>query len=209
MKIKNESGAIVLEATYCILISIIVLMLMMSYGFFLYQKTMVTIVANEVAEEIAQTYKLKNVSDSSMLTSSDISGIGKYRYFFFESRFQSKNEAKAYSFVDMRLSKTALAEKKGNLRIDIETIIDDIGRRHYKVTIKQKYEFLMGKMLNIIGQEDVQELEATAYVESVDVLNYINTVKFTKYGINKMKDNVKMLKVVDSVISLLHSIFDD
>ena len=57
MKIKDERGAVLLESTYCILISIIVLMFMVSFGFFLYQNTVVTIVANEAAEEVSQTYK--------------------------------------------------------------------------------------------------------------------------------------------------------
>ena len=82
MKIKDERGAVLLESTYCILISIIVLMFMVSFGFFLYQNTVVTIVANEAAEEVSQTYKLRNVADSSSISSSDISGIGKYRYLF-------------------------------------------------------------------------------------------------------------------------------
>ena len=209
MKSSNERGAVMLESTYCILLVIIVFMFMMSFGFFLYQKAMVGIVTNEVAEEVAQTYKLKNVTDNSTLTSNDISGVGKYRYILNVSSLESTNEAKAYSFVDMRLSKTSLAKEDGGMTVNIETVVDDIGRRHYEITVKQRYSFLLGDLLNFIGQSGTQELQATVYVESIDVLNYINTVKATKYGINKIKDNVAALKLIDSVISLLHSIFGD
>lgn len=209
MKIKDEHGAVMLESTYCILISIIVLMFMMSFGFFLYQKAMVTVVTNEIAEEVAQTYKLRNASDSSSVTPTDISGIGKYRYLFFASSFNSKNEAKAVSLANVRLTKTSLAEEDGTLYVDVETVVDDIGRRHYVVTLKQRYSFMLGDLLSFIGQADAQTLEATAYVESVDVLNYINTVKVTQYGINEIKGDSALLGLIDSCISLLHSIFDD
>lgn len=114
MKFKDERGAVMLESTYCILISIFVLMFILSFGFFLYQKTTVTIVANEIAEEVSQTYKLRNVSDSSSISSTDISGVGKYRYLFFADNFNSKNEAKAITLANVRLTKTALADKAGN-----------------------------------------------------------------------------------------------
>lgn len=211
MKIKDERGAVMLESTYCILISIFVLMFMLSFGFFLYQKATVTIVANEIAEEVSQTYKLRNVTDSSSILPEDISGIGKYRYLFFSDDFNSKNEIKAITLANVRLTKTALAEEEGNLSVNVETVVDDIGRRHYEVTLKQKYSFLLGDLLSIIGQQDTQTIEKTVYVESVDVLNYVNTVKFTKYGLNKAKeaDFTGILKFVDSAISLLHSIFDN
>lgn len=213
MKRENERGAIILESTYCILVSIFVLMFLISFGFFLYQKTIVTVVANEIAEEISQTYKLRNVQDSSSLSSSDISGIGKYRYLFFTKSFDSKNKAKAQNLADIRLTQTSLAKKEGNLSVDVNTVVDDIGRRHYEVTVRQKYSFLLGELLRVIGLQEVQTLEATAYVESVDVLNYINTVKVTKYGIDKITEYSDKsvvsasLKVIDTVISTLHSIF--
>lgn len=208
-KYKKEQGSVMLESTYCLLISIIVLMFMISFCFFLYQHAVVGIVANEVAEEVAQTYKLRYITDNSNISSSDISGVGKYRYLFFSSSFNSKNEAKVYTIANARLSKTALAQEVGNLNVDVETVVDDIGRRHYEVTVKQKYTFLLGDLLSFIGQKDVQMIEETSYVASVDILNYFNTVKTTKYGIEKLKDSSSALGLIDSAISLLHSVFDD
>ena len=209
MKTKNEKGAVMLESTYCILISIIVIMFFMSFGFFLYQKTIVSIVANDIAEEIAQTYKLRNVEDDGMVLVTDISGIGKYRYFLFSDSFNSKNEIKGRNLGNVRLSKTSLAKKVGDLSVDVETVVDDIGRRHYEVTVKQRYSFLMGDLLELVGLEGIQTLEEKVYVESVDVLNYVNTVKTTKYGINEMKENSAALGLIDNVISLVQAIFDE
>lgn len=209
MKIKDERGAVILESTYCILISIIVLMFIISFGFFLYQNAMVTVVANEVAEEVSQTYKLRNVSDSSSISSSDISSIGHYRYLFFSDSFNTKNAVKAKNYANIRLSKTSLAEEEGSLSVNVETIVDDIGRRHYEVTVSQKYSFLLGDLLSFIGQKDVQTISRTVYVESSDVLSYINTVKATKYGIGELSDKFESTQAIDKAISLLKSVFDN
>ncbi len=209
MKIKNERGAVMLESTYCILLAILVLIFLISFGFFLYQKTTVTIVANEIAEEVAHTYKLRNVKDSSLVSKADVSGVGKYRYLFFAGSYDSKNETKAKNLGTVRLTKSAVAKDEGKLSVEIETVVDDIGRRHYEVTVKQKYAFLLGNFLSVIGQKDVQTIEKTVYVESVDVLSYVNTVKVTKYGLKKLKETTAIFGFIDSTISLLNSIFTD
>lgn len=215
MENKKEHGSIILESTYCILISIIIVMFFMSFGFFLYQKTMVTIVANEVAEEVSLTYKLRSVSDSSLVTVDDVSGVGKYRYMFFANRFNDHNETKAENIANVRLTKASLAEEEGSLFVDVEMIVDDIGRRHYEVTVRQEYSFLFGDLLSFVGLNDAQVLEETVYVESHDVLNYVNTVKATKYGIDKAADldgglglENSMVTLVKKTISLLKTIFE-
>lgn len=56
-EIKNESGTVMLEGVFGVFVSIIVMAFLLSFGFYLYQQTMVDIVANEVAEEVVMTYK--------------------------------------------------------------------------------------------------------------------------------------------------------
>ena len=58
MNKKNESGEIMLEAVFCIIVTLFVVMFLLGIGFVLYQHTVVSIVNNEVAEEISHTYKL-------------------------------------------------------------------------------------------------------------------------------------------------------
>lgn len=207
-KNKNEQGAIMLEAVYCILIVIIVFMFLLSFGFYLYQKTVVGIVANDIAEEISRSYKFRNITDDSSIDVTDISGIGKYRYFIFSNSFKSNNETKAYNLANTRLSKNSFAKRNGGLSVKLDTVVDDIGRRHYVVTLKQKYNFLFEDMLTTLGIADINTIEATAYAESVDVLHYVNMVRTTKYGIGKVKDNSSVLGLIDKAIKLLHTIFE-
>ncbi len=207
MEKNRERGEVMIEATYCMTIAIFVIFFLLSLSFLIYQKSMVVVVANQVAEELSQTYKLRDVTDNSNVTSNDIKGIGKYRYWLFKGNYQSRNEEKAKKFTELRLSQTSFGKKEGALTVDIETVVDDIGRRHYVVTVKQQYAILLQGFLQVIGIDKSLEFTAVSYVESVDVSNYINTVKFTKYGINKVAQKIAPLTVIDKVIKLLHSIF--
>lgn len=208
MRNKNEQGSVMLESTYCILISIIVLIFLMSFGFFLYQKTIFTITANDIAEEIALTYKFRGVTDNKEITADDISGIGKYRYLLFLNRFDSANETKGMILSNVRLTKTSLAQSADELSVEVVTVSDDIGRKHYEVTIKQTYSFLLGDLLSIIGREDVQTFETTVYVDSYDVLNYINSIKSSKYLIDELKSHSATVELLNSAISLIKSVLD-
>ena len=208
MRRKGENGAIILESTYCILLSTIVFFFLISLSFYLYDQTLITIIANQTASEVAQTYKLRYVEDSSELSSEDISGIGKYRYLFFKESFDSANRNKARTMTNMRLEESSFAEEEGWADITIETVVDDIGRRHYVVTVKQESNFLLGSLLETFGIDVENTLKATSYATSVDVLSYVNTVKLTKYGCGKLEEN-SFVKMFDSAIKLLHTIFDD
>lgn len=205
---KDENGAIILESTYCILISTIVMFFLMSLSFFLYDQTLITIVANQTASEIAHTYKLRTVDDTSTeVTGSMIEDVGKYRYLFFSESFEVANRNKARSITNMRLAESSFGDNNEWADVTIDTVKDDIGRRHYVVTVRQRSDFLLGSLLEAFGINEINNLEATSYVTSMDALNYINTVKLTKYGCSKLEDTA-FLGMFHSAIELLHSVFD-
>uniref|UniRef100_UPI0040569757 hypothetical protein n=1 Tax=Agathobacter sp. TaxID=2021311 RepID=UPI0040569757 len=209
MKVKEERGAIILESVYCIFVTLVVTFAIMSYGFFLYQNTLVTIVANEVAEEAALTYKFKNVTDASEIKKSDIGNVGMYRYLFSNSlSFRIKNQSKAKQIAEERLEKTSLAKEEGPLDVKLKIITDDIGRRHYEVTVRQKYTFMLGELLKIAGLGDSLKIERTAYAECLDASSYMNTIRIGKYAVGKAEDEVKILKTIDKAIDLLYTIMD-
>lgn len=207
-EIKNECGTVMLEGVFGVFVSIIVMAFLLSFGFYLYQQTMVDIVANEVAEEVVMTYKFKDVDDCSEITLDKVKSLGRYRYFLFAGQYDSANEQKATTLANVRLSKTSLAKADSAPKVEIEKVGDDLGRMHYEVTLTQNYEFMMGDILSLVGLSDAETISTTVYVEAVDVSNYINTVKMTNYGLKKFSGAVPLLNTVNSVIKLMKSVYD-
>lgn len=211
---EGESGVIILESTFCVLICMVVLFLLLSAGFYFYQVVMVQVVANETAENIAATYKYADLKDSADLTADDIADIGLYRYWFSNGTdLEAACETTGASYANGRLSKTSLALSNGSPTVTVETVTDDIGRMHYKVTVTQTYTFLLGDILNLIGLEGTQQLTATAYVQGVDISHYINSVKTWKsvtdtvVGLSGGAGAVNsILSAVSSVVKLLEDL---
>lgn len=203
---QGESGVVIMEATFCIVISMVVLFLLLSVGFYLYQLVMVQVVANETAENIAATYKYANLSDSADLTEGDVADIGLFRYWFSNgTELEEANEAAGTSYANGRLSKTSLAQSNGEAAVMIEVVTDDIGRMHYEVTVTQSYTFLLGNILEMIGLTGTQEMSATAYVQGVDISYYINSVKTWKSVTETVTGLSGAAGVVDSVLGAVSS----
>ena len=205
---KSEGGFIILEATFCIVISMVVMILLMSVSFWLYQQVMVSVVANEISSEVAQNYKLINVQDNADVTAADIAEVGKYRYSISKKSFDQENEKKATRHASGRLSQTSLAQADNRPSVKIETVIDDVGRRHYEVTVSQRYTFLFGNILEWIGLNGKQTIERTSYVPSTDILSYVNSVKTESYIAELCTGNTTVGKTADSIISAVNAVVE-
>lgn len=202
----EENGYLILESTFCYAICMLVIILLLSAGFYLYQLAMVNVVTNEVANEVAQNYKLRYVADSADVTQEDVVTVGKYRYLLFESSFKNAKRATVQRYTTSRLAKTSLAMGDSAPKVTIETVKDDIGRRHYRVTVSQKYTFLFGKILNWIGIEGKSTISASSNVQGTDILNFVNTVKVARYlADGPVMDDLSGLELVDSAIEAVNA----
>ncbi len=205
--IQKECGTVLLEGAFSVVVTILFLSFFLSFGFYIYQRTIIHIVANEIAEEIVVTYKFRDVDDCEDIALDKITNIGRYRNILHSSLFDTANEQKATSLANTRLSKTSLGKADGSAQVNIEKIGDDLGRVHYEVTVSQKYEFLLGDLLSLVGLSGVDTISSTVYVEAIDVSNYINTVKMTNYGLKKFTGAIPLLDTINSVINLMQSVY--
>jgi hypothetical protein len=205
MKItRNESGAIMLEATFCLIACIVVILMVMSFGFIVYQRAMMGIVANQVAEEVAVTYKLRTVTDSSDVSESDVVGVGKYRYFLYSQDFVDANYTKLSILAQTRLTKTSLANDEGGFDVSIERRADDVGRAHYTIVVTNKYSYLFEGIFSTLNIDAANTLNATSYVADTDILSYVNTKNTTDYIISKNP----VSDLLDSVIGLVNTVIN-
>ena len=203
MKIlRDERGTMIIEATFCMIACMVVMVMVMAFGFIVYQKSMMSVVANQVAEEIAVTYKLRNVANSSEVTEDDVTGVGKYRYLIHSDDFQSDNENKLSLMAQSRLTQTSLAVDEGGYDVSVDRIADDIGRAHYEIVVTNKYSYLFEGLFNILGMDVSDTLSCKSYVADVDILSYVNTKNTSDYVISK----IPLGDVMSSVIGLIHSV---
>lgn len=204
MKIlRDERGTMMIEATLCMIASLIVIVMVMCFGFVVYQKAMMGIVANQVAEEIAVTYKLRNVADSSSVTEADVYGVDKYRYFKYSDDFNSDNETKLSLLAQQRLTKTSLAIDDGGYNVEVDRVPDDIGRAHYVITVTNKYTYLFEGVFSIFDMDVSKTLSATSYVNDTDILSYVNTKHTSDYVISKIPGEDTLTSIISFIKTVI------
>ncbi len=203
---KDEDGTIMLESVFCILASIIVLMLVMCMGFLAYQHSMMGIVANQMAEEVAVTYRFPDLQDATKV-SSDVNhhGVKFYRNNFIIAQvYNILNKQTLKEATETRLTKSTLAKDSGGYTVTLERIHDDIGRYHYKITVRNKYTFFFGGVLAMLGIDKTERLEATSYVAGTDALGFTNLADTSIFVTGKVLNN----NLLDAAFGLIHAIWE-
>jgi len=205
----DEDGTIMIESTYCMLATLIVLIFIMGLGFIYYQKVMFAIACDQVAEEVVQTYKLKEVTHNVEVTQEDIGNdkLGYYRYFWGTIQDASKDHLE--TLANERLAQTSFALDGGKATVDIEPSLDDIGRRHYKVTITKPYKYLFSNFFNgtIFSALHIDDtMSCTVYVEGTDISHVTNMVELTLYGM-RVVSKADFIDLISSFCSLFNRIW--
>lgn len=206
---KSESGAIVLESTLTILFAIIVLAFFIAYGFFLYQKTTVNFAANQIAEEIAQTYKYRNVENGEVISQDDLTSLNRYRYLLNSSDFQSKNEGKAKDLLGPRMSSTSLAVDGGDdVQITLTPKMADLGRMFYQIEVSKRYRFLFHDLLQKLAEmggatEDIGTVKTIITVDGMDAAYYLNNVTIGKWAHDALAGNI-----IDDAIGAINKVIE-
>lgn len=206
-KIKDEGGAMVLESALCIVAAMIIFVMILAMGFVVYQHAMMGIVANQVAEDIAVTWKLPNAPDGSSITKNDVVKIGKFRYFpLFNDCFESANEKKLRVLAQARLTKTSLAKDKGGYDVSVERVTDDFARCHYEITVTNKYETLFIDTLTYLGVSDTSPYTAKVYVAGTDVLWTSNSINTTNSMVKIAAKQTDFFKTINNFVKFAKSI---
>lgn len=205
---RRQDGTIMLEATFCMILCLFVIFLLISVGFLLYQKVLVNVVANEIAEQISQTYQYSSMEDMSHIEKNDIVTANLYRYSIFkEGSMKRANQQKAGRLAKQRIDRTSLAKATSDPTVTVTPVKDDIGRLHYEVTVTQEYTFLLGEFLDVMGLGATRTLSATAYARGTDILHYVNNVRFAKFVGTELADKLsildKSIKLISSIVELL------
>lgn len=208
-QIRDENGTIMIESTYCMLAAMIVMIFIVGLGFIYYQHVMFVVACDQVAEEVVQTYKLKNVTHNVEVTQADVENksMGFYRYLW--GTLQSSSKDHLNTLANERLSQTSFALSGGDATVEIVPHLDDLGRRHYAVTITKPYKFLFSNFFNgsvFKALKIDNTMTTTVYVEGTDISHITNTVDFTLFGF-RILENWEVTKLISGFCGLFNTIW--
>ena len=202
----DDSGSLMLDGMISMLITIMVLVFLMSFGFLLYQQWIVTSAANDTATRVAQSYAYPNTDPVMGYLNKDmVATASVFRYVGNSLAFQ--NERKGENFAAWSLKRSSLATPVADPQIQVSERYDSLARRHVEVTITAEYEIPLGGALQYFGMDRTITYTATGEAVCIDLLDYLNTVDTFK-ALTDTTFGSKALKAVNSVAKMIHKLAD-
>lgn len=176
MKSKNEKGEVVVEASIIVTLVVTFITLMLYVGMILYQKTLITVMANQTASNIAQVYSnnLKDpftgyVDPDRVYQSITYSNLKTDAYMDVVN--QKANVMGQYRLKSSRI----LATGATTVDVDIVKKPNELLKSQIVVTIHDKYDIPLVDLFGV--NSGIVEFSAKGRADCVDVLEYLNGVE--------------------------------
>ena len=216
MKRKNESGEVVIEATIVVTICVFMVFMLISIGMYLYHASLVRIVVNKTASDIALVYPYLDKEPMYGYTNYyDYMDNSPYRSFgvFTSYKFNKRNEEKATWYAyglleDMSLSADEFKDASVEVYI---TGSESAGKQRIRVYITDPYHIpLGGKLMGMVGLPETVEITASASADVFDISDQAGIYNFLVKMTNKLGESIygdfvagitKWLQFINSVIN--------
>lgn len=208
----GQSGEIMLEASIVFVPVLILLLAMLSLGFWFYQMAMMTNVASEIAAEVARNLKFEDLADhGDAIGPDDVTDLRMFRSTIGRRGLESTQNERGNAHGDWRVPLTSLGFGPQDPDVDVELTRSGIGRLYVKVTVRQETNFFLSGILEFAGiTEDHPVFGGTAYAECVDLMEYASMVNFLQYGTKVVSDNSDVVRAFSrffgSIEDLLHTL---
>ena len=175
LKRNRESGEVVVEASIVVTIVVIFISVFLYIGMILYQQSLVSIMANQTASNIAQVYSnsIKDpftgyVDSDSVYQSITYSSMKTDAYV--DVLTQKANTLAYYRLKSSRILTTG----NPNVEVDIVKKPNELLKSQIVVTIRDKYQL---PLVSFFGADNELEFSATGRADCVDILEYLNGVE--------------------------------
>ena len=175
MKNKNQSGEVVVEASIIVTLVLIVITIMLYVGMILYQQTLVSVMANQTASNIAQVYG-NNLKDP---FSGYVDPDRVYQSITYSNMktdaYMTVVERKANIFAQYRLKSSRILVN-GNTAVEVEVVRKphELLKSQIVVTIRDRYDV---PLVGMFGTSGLVEFASSGRADCVDILEYINGVE--------------------------------
>ncbi len=175
MKNKREKGEVVVEASIVVTLVVIFITVMLYIGMVLYQKTLIEVMANQTAANIAQVYS-NNLKDPFTGYVDPDRAYQAVTYTNFKTdEYVETIEKKANVFAQYRL-KTSAILNTGDPQIEVQLVKkpNELLKSQIVVTISDEYMVSLARFFGVDGK---MSFSATGRADCVDYLEYMQGVE--------------------------------
>ena len=175
MKNRRERGEVVVEASIIVTLVTILITLMLYIGMVLYQRTLVSVMANNTASSLAHVYS-NNLKDpfTGYIAPEKVYQSVTYSNMKTDA-YMDVIKQKANVLAQYRLKSSSILPSEGmSVNVDIVKKPNELLKNQIVVTIKQNLEI---PLVGFFGIDGGVEFSASGRADCVDIIEYMNAVE--------------------------------
>lgn len=208
---KDQScrGEATVEATLVFSMVVMAFVILISFAFLLYQKSVTRTLANEVAAQIGDIYPYLEVdpmtgeiTKEAIENSASFLPLNLYRHMVRADEYAHAGEERAATYGGSRLDRMSILDPVDS-QWEAKVHAEGFGRRYIEVTLKNRYRVPANGVVQYFGLPEEVTFEATGRAECVDVIDYINLVGYVDYVDGKFSS----LPIVENFLQIRDALF--
>lgn len=186
---KDENANVVIEASFVMSITVVMVAVLISLGFILYEHTLLESTANKTSSSIANVYSsICRDPEFGYANNTNFYKTNLYRYVtnFFTSSLDDTSIRKANWFALYHIKKHRMIKNENpSVSVDIKNRNGSILLNQVVVTIKSDYAI---PLTSIWGGNNKMTFSATSRSNCIDLLDYFDTVMMVEDDVIKKLD---------------------
>lgn len=211
MKRDSEEGMVMIEATYTLVIAIMVIFFTINVGVLYHNRIVITSIANESAANIAGIYGRRSCDPFySYIDAKAIESWNPYRYMAMgEGAYSIKNYAvkKTKWYASYLLSTQEFTKEKEDdfSEIEVSSIKNGLGQDTIYVVIDKEYEVFILNPAAFFGFSPTYRARAEGIAVCYDMIRQMNDVAFWKEKISSWEGAAPLLKEIMGLIQKINT----
>lgn len=206
----KESGMVMIEAIYVVVIAIMIIFFTINVGVIYHNRIVVTSVANEAANGVAEVYGCTGREPFYAYTSPEyFGGRDVYRYLLEgKGNLNRTAEKKGKWYAGYLISELEFTTENkmdfSNILVDCKE--NEVGVQTISVTIKREYPVFVVNPASFWGLDLRYTTEATGTAVCYDLLHQMNAAAFVNEIENKVDSMTMLTSAVDTILEIANKV---
>lgn len=207
---KEEKGMVMIEAVYVVVIAVLIILFTFNVGVIYHNKLVLTSVANEAANGIAEVYGCIGKEPFYAYTSPGyFGGRNIYRYLIAKGKLKETAEKKGKWYASYLTNELEFSAQE-NLDfsdIKVECTESDFGVQEIKVSVTRKYPVFIVNPASFFGIDLEYEITAEGTAVCYDIIHQMNSMSLVKELQDNADSKFLITSSIDTILEMVYKLY--
>lgn len=207
---KDEKGMVMVEAVYVVVIAVLIILFTFNVGVIYHNKLVLTSIANEAANGIAEVYGCIGKEPFYAYTSPGyFGGRNIYRYLITKGQLKETAEKKGKWYASYLTNELEFSAQE-NLDfsdIKVECTESDFGVQEIKVSVTRKYPVFIVNPASFFDIDLEYEITAEGTAVCYDIIHQMNSMSLVKELQNKADSKFLITSSIDTILEMVYKLY--